>query len=60
MTLNILQKIRKLEINKIYKMTLIKWSEKWHIIFNFRKFKCLYPGPGNVGMNYEIGGNILC
>ena len=31
-------------------MTLIKWSEKWHMIFNFRKCKCLYTGPGHVGI----------
>ena len=38
---------------------LVKWSEKWQMLFNFGKFKCLHTGPGNTGMNYEIGGTIL-
>ena len=28
-------------------------------IFNFGKCKCLHTGPGNTGMNYEMGGTIL-
>ena len=27
--------------------------------FNFGKCKCLHTGPGNTGMNYEMGGSIL-
>ena len=27
--------------------------------FNFGKCKCLHTGPGNTGMNYEMGGTIL-
>ena len=38
---------------------LVKCSEKWQMIFNFEKCKCLHTGPGNTGMNYEIGGTIL-
>ena len=38
---------------------LVKWSEKWQMLFNFGKCKCLHIGPGNTGMNYEIGGTIL-
>ena len=38
---------------------LVKWSEKWQMLFNFGKCKCLYTGPGNTGMNYEMGGTIL-
>ena len=38
---------------------LVKWSEKWQILFNFGKCKCLHTGPGNTGMNYEMGGTIL-
>ena len=34
---------------------LVKWSEKWQMLFNFGKCKCLHTGPGNTGMNYEIG-----
>ena len=32
---------------------LIKWSEKWHMFFNFEK--CLHAGHGNTGVNYEMG-----
>ena len=38
---------------------LVKWYEKWQMLFNFRKCKCLHTGPGNTGMNYEMGGSIL-
>ena len=36
----------------------VRWSEKWQMIFNFGKCKCLHTGPGNTGMNYETGGTI--
>ena len=26
---------------------LVKWSEKWQMLFNFGKCKCLHIGPGN-------------
>ena len=38
---------------------LVKWSEKWQMLFNFGKCKCLHTGPGNTSMNYEMGGSIL-
>ena len=38
---------------------LVKWFEKWQMLFNFGKCKCLHIGPGNTGMNYEMGGTIL-
>ena len=38
---------------------LVKWSEKWQMLFNFGKCKCLHTGPGNTGMNYEMGVTIL-
>ena len=38
---------------------LVKWSEKWQMLFNFGKCKCLHIGPGNASMNYEMGGTIL-
>ena len=31
---------------------LVKWSDKWQMLFNFGKCKCLHAGPGNTGMNY--------
>ena len=38
---------------------LVRWSEKWQLLFNFGKFKCLHRGPRNTDMNYEMGGTIL-
>ena len=38
---------------------LVKWSEKWQMLFNFGKCKCLHIGPGNTSMTYEMGGTIL-
>ena len=38
---------------------LVRWSEKWQMLFNFGQCKCLHTGPGNTGMNYEMGGTIL-
>ena len=38
---------------------LVKWSEKWQMLFNFGKCKCLHTGPGNTGTNYAMGGTIL-
>ena len=40
-------------------MYIFKWSEKCQMLFNFGKFKCLHTGPGNTGMNYDMGGTIL-
>ena len=55
------KKLRKLEIKKLQDDIdkLVKWSEKWQMLFNFGKCKCLHTGPGNTGMNYEMGGTIL-
>ena len=30
------------------------------MLFNFKKCKCLHAGHGNTGVNYEMGGTILC
>ena len=38
---------------------VVKWSEKWQMLFNFGKCKCLLTGSRNTGMNYEMGGTIL-
>ena len=55
MTLNCSEKLRKLDdIDK-----LVKWSEKCQMLFNFGKCQCLHTGPGNTGMNYEMGETIL-
>ena len=34
-------------------------SEKWQMLFDFGKCKCLHLWSGNTGMSYEIGGYIL-
>ena len=31
---------------------LVRWSQKWQMLFNFGKCKCLHIGPGNTGINY--------
>ena len=38
---------------------LVKWSEKWQMLFIFGKCKCLHTGPRNTVMNYDMGGAIL-
>ena len=38
---------------------LVRWSEKWQMLYNFGKCKCLHPGPGNTGMSYAMGVTIL-
>ena len=38
---------------------LVRWSEKLQMLFTFFKCKCLRTGPGNTGMNCEMGGTIL-
>ena len=38
---------------------LVKWSEKWQMLFNFGKCRYLHTWPGNTCMNYEMGGTIL-
>ena len=62
MTLNCSEKLR--EIGDKQKLQddidkLVRWSEKWQMLFNVGKCKCLHTGPGNTGMNYEMGGTIL-
>ena len=39
--------------------TLVRWSDNLQMLFNFRKCKYLHTGPGNTGMDYEMGGTIL-
>ena len=34
---------------------LVKWSEKWQMLFHFGKCKCLHTGSRNTGMNYAMG-----
>ena len=38
---------------------LIKWSEKWQMLFNFGKCKCLHTGHENLDVNYKMGDTVL-
>ena len=38
---------------------LVKWSEKWQMLFSFGKCKCLHTGHGNVDGNYKMGDTVL-
>ena len=38
---------------------LVKWSEKWQMLFNFGKCKCLYTGHRNLDVNYNMGDTVL-
>ena len=35
---------------------LAKWSEKWQMLFNFGKYKCIHTGQGNMDAEYKMGG----
>ena len=37
----------------------MKWSEKWQILFNFGKCKCLHTGRKNLDVNYKMGDTVL-
>ena len=38
---------------------LVKWSEKWQMVFNFGKCKCLHTGHRNLNVNYKMGDIVL-
>ena len=38
---------------------LVKWSEKWQMLLNFGKCKCLRTGHGNLDINYNMGDTVL-
>ena len=38
---------------------LIEWSEKWQMLFNFGKCKCLHTGHGNEDAQYTMGVTVL-
>ena len=38
---------------------LVKWSEKWQMLFNLEKCKCLHTGHGNLDVNYKMGETVL-
>ena len=39
---------------------LVKWSEKWQMLLNFGKCKCLHTGHGNLDVNFKMGDTVLC
>ena len=38
---------------------LTEWSEKWQMLFNFGKCKCLHIGHGNEDEQYTMGDTVL-
>ena len=38
---------------------MLEWSEKWQMLFNFGKCKCLHTGRGNEYAQYTMGGTVL-
>ena len=38
---------------------LIEWYDKWQMLFNFGKYKCLHTGHGNEDAQYTMGGTVL-
>ena len=42
-----------------YLSKLIEWSEKWQMLFNFGKCKCLHTEHGNEDAQYTMGDTVL-
>ena len=38
---------------------LVKCSEKWQMLLNFGKCKCLHTGHRNFDVNYKMGDTVL-
>ena len=38
---------------------LVKWSEKWQMLLNFGKCKCIHIGHGNMADEYTMGNAVL-
>ena len=38
---------------------LTEWSEKWQMLFNLGKCKCLHRGHVNEDVQYTMGGTVL-
>ena len=38
---------------------LVKWSEKWQMLFNLGKCKCIHTGHRNLKVNYRMGDTVL-
>ena len=37
---------------------LIEWSEKWQMLFNFGKYKCLHTKYDSEDVQYKMGGTV--
>ena len=37
----------------------VKWSNKWQMLFNFGKCKCMHIGHGNMDEEYKMGDAVL-
>ena len=38
---------------------LVKWSDKWQMLLNFGKCKCIHIGHGNMDEEYKMGDAVL-
>ena len=38
---------------------LVIWSEKWQMLLNFGKCKCILTGHGNLDVNCKMGDTVL-
>ena len=38
---------------------LVKWSEKWQMLLNFGKCKCIHIGHGNMHEEYKMGDAVI-
>ena len=38
---------------------LVQWSEKWQMLFNFGKCKCIHIAHGNMDEEYKVGDAVL-
>ena len=43
------------DLNKL----VVKWSEKWQMLFNLGKCKCIHIGHGNMDEEYKMGDAVL-
>ena len=44
---------------QINKDKLVKWSEKWQMLLNFGKGKCIHIEHGNMDEEYKMGDAVL-
>ena len=38
---------------------LVVWSQKWQMLLNFGKCKCIHIGHGNMDEEYKMGDDVL-